>query len=92
MACPSPENTLLSEPEMDPLENLLIEHPSMSVYKIKCGSGKAEEEERGSDEDEEQTARLQTFSVFTDMHTKQTELLLNRKHYFSELNFSRSWT
>lgn len=60
-SCPSPENTLLSEPEMDPLENLLIEHPSMSVYQIKCGISKTEEEEQGSEDDEEQTARSQTF-------------------------------
>lgn len=52
-----PENTLLSVPETDPLENLLIEHPSMSVYQIKCGLSRAEEEEQGSEEDEEETAR-----------------------------------
>lgn len=68
---------MLSEPEVDPLENLLIEHPSMSVYQIKCGIGKTAEEEQGSEEDEEQAARLQTFFVFTNLHTKQTQLLLN---------------
>uniref|UniRef100_A0A3Q3X567 Uncharacterized protein n=1 Tax=Mola mola TaxID=94237 RepID=A0A3Q3X567_MOLML len=41
----------LSAPEVDPLENLLIEHPSMSFYQM---SG-AEEEELGSIEDEKDT-------------------------------------
>lgn len=60
-ACPLSENTLLSVPETDPLENLLIEHPSMSVYQIKCGLSRAEEEEQGSEEDEEETVRSETF-------------------------------
>ncbi|XP_026234396.1 tumor protein p53-inducible nuclear protein 2 [Anabas testudineus] len=45
-----PENGLLSAPEADPLENLLIEHPSMSVYQMRSG---AEEEDLGDEEDEE---------------------------------------
>ncbi|CAK6962000.1 tumor protein p53-inducible nuclear protein 2 [Scomber scombrus] len=57
-----PENVPLSAPEADPLENLLIEHPSMSVYQIRrrmSGEEEAEEEEEegGSDEDEEDSAR-----------------------------------
>ncbi|XP_039983823.1 si:ch211-260e23.9 [Xiphias gladius] len=53
-----PENGPLSAPEVDPLENLLIEHPSMSVYQMRCGmSGEEEEEEQGFDEDEEDTSR-----------------------------------
>ncbi|TKS70385.1 hypothetical protein D9C73_004454 [Collichthys lucidus] len=32
-----PENGPLSAPQVDPLENLLIEHPSMSVYQMRCG-------------------------------------------------------
>ncbi|XP_076589571.1 tumor protein p53-inducible nuclear protein 2 [Chaetodon auriga] len=54
-----PENQLLSAPEVDPLENLLIEHPSMSVYQMRCRASGAEEEEEeeGSDEDEEDTTR-----------------------------------
>ncbi|XP_032366825.1 tumor protein p53-inducible nuclear protein 2 [Etheostoma spectabile] len=47
---------LLSAPEEDPLENLLIEHPSMSVYQMRCRMS-GEEEELGSDEDEEDTSR-----------------------------------
>ncbi|XP_040900508.1 si:ch211-260e23.9 [Toxotes jaculatrix] len=54
-----PESGPLSAPEVDPLENLLIEHPSMSVYQMKCRMGGAEEEEEelGFDEDEEDTSR-----------------------------------
>ncbi|AWP02039.1 putative tumor protein p53-inducible nuclear protein 2-like [Scophthalmus maximus] len=53
-----PEIGQLSAPEVDPLENLLIEHPSMSVYQMRCRtSGAEEEEEQGSDEDEEDTSR-----------------------------------
>ncbi|XP_038556597.1 si:ch211-260e23.9 [Micropterus salmoides] len=57
-----PENGPLSAPEVDPLENLLIEHPSMSVYQMRCRMSPAEEEEEeeeelGSDEDEEDTSR-----------------------------------
>lgn len=56
-----PENGPLSAPEVDPLENLLIEHPSMSVYQIRRRmSGEEEgeeEEEEGSDEDEEDSSR-----------------------------------
>lgn len=52
-----PENGPLSAPEVDPLENLLIEHPSMSVYQMRCRMDGEEEEELGSDEDEEDTSR-----------------------------------
>ncbi|KAM4602410.1 tumor protein p53-inducible nuclear protein 2 [Polymixia lowei] len=50
-----PENIPLSVPEVDPLENLLIEHPSMSVYQMRCRvTGEEEEEEElASDEDED---------------------------------------
>lgn len=54
------DNVPLSVPEVDPLENLLIEHPSMSVYQMGCRmSGEMEEgeEELGSDEDEEDSPR-----------------------------------
>ena len=44
----------LSAPLVDPLENLLIEHPSMSVYQRRCET--AEEEDLASDE-EDDTAR-----------------------------------
>lgn len=59
---------------MDPLENLLIEHPSMSVYQMRCRMSPAEEEEEeeeelGSDEDEEDTSRL--LSIYTlKTHTR----------------------
>ncbi|XP_054467779.1 tumor protein p53-inducible nuclear protein 2 [Anoplopoma fimbria] len=43
----------LTTSEVDPLENLLIEHPSMSVYQMRCMTGGVEEE-LGSDEDEEE--------------------------------------
>nr|XP_046250953.1 tumor protein p53-inducible nuclear protein 1 isoform X2 [Scatophagus argus] len=53
-----PENGPLTVPEADPLENLLIEHPSMSIYQMRCRmSGAEEEEEPASDEDEEDTSR-----------------------------------
>ncbi|KAJ0056712.1 hypothetical protein NL108_012227, partial [Boleophthalmus pectinirostris] len=44
----------LSVPEVDPLENLLIEHPSMSVYQIRHRVSGAEEEEAASSEEEEE--------------------------------------
>ncbi|TMS13418.1 tumor protein p53-inducible nuclear protein 2 [Larimichthys crocea] len=55
-----PENGPLSAPQVDPLENLLIEHPSMSVYQMRCGMSGVEEEEEdelGSDEDEVDISR-----------------------------------
>ncbi|XP_022599205.1 tumor protein p53-inducible nuclear protein 2-like [Seriola dumerili] len=55
-----PDNGPLSAPEVDPLENLLIEHPSMSVYQMRCrmsGAEEEEEEELSFDEDEEDTSR-----------------------------------
>ncbi|XP_036952202.1 si:ch211-260e23.9 isoform X2 [Acanthopagrus latus] len=53
-----PESGPLSAPDVDPLENLLIEHPSMSVYQIRRRmSGVEEDEELGSDEDEEDNSR-----------------------------------
>ncbi|XP_041641531.1 si:ch211-260e23.9 [Cheilinus undulatus] len=52
-----PETRLLSAPEADPLENLLIEHPSMSVYQMRRRVSGAEEEEEGSDGDEEESSR-----------------------------------
>ncbi|XP_034536072.1 tumor protein p53-inducible nuclear protein 2 [Notolabrus celidotus] len=51
-----PETSALSAPEADPLENLLIEHPSMSVYQMRSRMSGAEEEE-GSDGDEEDNSR-----------------------------------
>ncbi|XP_076003027.1 tumor protein p53-inducible nuclear protein 2 [Genypterus blacodes] len=54
-----PESRHLSVPEVDPLENLLIEHPSMSVYQMRDGEMEEEEEEEevGSDEDEDDSPR-----------------------------------
>ncbi|XP_047435709.1 tumor protein p53-inducible nuclear protein 2 [Mugil cephalus] len=52
-----PDNEALSVPDVDPLENLLIEHPSMSVYQMRCRMSGAEDEELVSDEDEEDTSR-----------------------------------
>ncbi|KAM6950274.1 tumor protein p53-inducible nuclear protein 2 [Lycodopsis pacificus] len=53
-----PENGLLTASEVDPLENLLIEHPSMSIYQMRCGAGGAEEElDSEEDEEEQDTAR-----------------------------------
>ncbi|XP_020783162.1 tumor protein p53-inducible nuclear protein 1 isoform X2 [Boleophthalmus pectinirostris] len=49
-----PEDGQLSVPEVDPLENLLIEHPSMSVYQIRHRVSGAEEEEAASSEEEEE--------------------------------------
>lgn len=51
------ENGPLSAPDVDPLENLLIEHPSMSVYQMRCRMGASEEELAVSDEDDEETSR-----------------------------------
>lgn len=62
------ESELLSAPVVDPLENLLIEHPSMSVYQMRCRMGGAEEEELGSEEDEEDTTRLLPIST-SSSHT-----------------------
>ncbi|XP_062326639.1 tumor protein p53-inducible nuclear protein 2 isoform X1 [Osmerus eperlanus] len=45
------ENVPLEQPEVDPLENMLIEHPSMSVYQMR--SKITEDELLESDEDEE---------------------------------------
>jgi len=49
------ENRPLSVGEAGPLENLLIEHPSMSVYQMRCGvtGEEDDEEELGSDEEED---------------------------------------
>ncbi|XP_029354483.1 tumor protein p53-inducible nuclear protein 2 [Echeneis naucrates] len=54
-----PENGPLSTPEVGPLENLLIEHPSMSVYQVthRMTGAEEEEEELSFDEDEEDTSR-----------------------------------
>lgn len=53
-----PENGPLSVPDVDPLENLLIEHPSMSVYQMRCKmSGVEEEEELSSDDEQEDIHR-----------------------------------
>uniref|UniRef100_A0A8C6SU80 Tumor protein p53-inducible nuclear protein 2 n=1 Tax=Neogobius melanostomus TaxID=47308 RepID=A0A8C6SU80_9GOBI len=53
-----PESGQLAVPEVDPLENLLIEHPSMSVYQIRHRDGGAEEEEEGNlEEDDDDSPR-----------------------------------
>lgn len=50
------EGNTLPLPEVDPLENLLIEHPSMSVYQQRCQ--RSEDDDLGSDEEEaEDSAR-----------------------------------
>lgn len=48
------ENRSVHCVEEDPLENLLIEHPSMSVYQMRRGRTEGEE---ASDEDEEDSPR-----------------------------------
>lgn len=48
------ENEALSAPEADPLENLLIEHPSMSVYQMRRRMSAAEEGELGDQEEGEE--------------------------------------
>lgn len=52
-----PANGQLTVPEVDPLENLLIEHPSMSVYQIRRRVSGAEEEEEGSSGEEDDVPR-----------------------------------
>lgn len=61
---------------MDPLENLLIEHPSMSVYQMRSRmSGEEEEEEElNSDEDEEDTSRLLSIYILKFTHTSVVDL------------------
>lgn len=77
---PHTEDRPLSAPDVGPLENLLIEHPSMSVYQMRCGG----EEELGSDE--EDTSRLR--SVTHLFHT--TSLALT--HLWSQRELLRfSW-
>ncbi len=66
------ENGALSAPELDPLENLLIEHPSMSVYQMRRRMSGAEEEELGSDEDEEDTTRLVSIYTLKLTHTHRS--------------------
>uniref|UniRef100_W5K5V2 Si:ch211-260e23.9 n=1 Tax=Astyanax mexicanus TaxID=7994 RepID=W5K5V2_ASTMX len=51
------ENRSVDRVREDPLENLLIEHPSMSVYQMCRGRTEGEEEEEASDEDEEDSSR-----------------------------------
>ncbi|XP_068433653.1 tumor protein p53-inducible nuclear protein 1 [Clinocottus analis] len=51
------ESGTLTASEVDPLENLLIEHPSMSVYQMRCGAAGAEEELGSDEEEEEETSR-----------------------------------
>ncbi|CAN9506888.1 unnamed protein product [Ophioblennius macclurei] len=52
------EDGPLSAPVVGPLENLLIEHPSMSVYQMRCRMGEAEKEEPSAEEeDDEDTSR-----------------------------------
>ncbi|KAJ8340130.1 hypothetical protein SKAU_G00347630 [Synaphobranchus kaupii] len=46
------DGNALAPPEVDPLENLLIEHPSMSVYQLRCQ--RSEDDDLGSDEEEEE--------------------------------------
>ncbi|XP_061101094.1 tumor protein p53-inducible nuclear protein 2 [Conger conger] len=46
------EGNAVSLPEVDPLENLLIEHPSMSVYQLTHQRG--EDDDLGSDQEEEE--------------------------------------
>lgn len=51
------ENLALSDPGVDPLENLLIEHPSMSVYQNRTQLNEEEEEEE-QEHNEEVSLRL----------------------------------
>lgn len=49
------ENLCLTPPEVHRLENLLIEHPSMSVYQMR--GQMSDKEDLGSDEDVEDSPR-----------------------------------
>lgn len=56
------DNGLQSALEADPLENLLIEHPSMSVYQMRCRRSRVEEEELlGDEEDREEEENSSRF-------------------------------
>lgn len=45
------ENGSLTVPDTDPLERMLIEHPSMSLYQRTCATNEEEEEVPGADGD-----------------------------------------
>ncbi|CAJ1048575.1 si:ch211-260e23.9 [Xyrichtys novacula] len=62
-----PETQELAVPEVGPLENLLIEHPSMSVYQMRRRMSGAEEE-GGSDGDEEDTSSPTTVRRHVSWH------------------------
>ncbi|XP_066569783.1 tumor protein p53-inducible nuclear protein 2 [Amia ocellicauda] len=50
------EKDPLEQPEINPLENLLIEHPSMSVYNLRDWG--SDEEDLNSEEEDEDSSRL----------------------------------
>lgn len=43
------ESGSLPVPDMDPLEQMLMEYPSMSVYHLKCAMNKDDDEEEDED-------------------------------------------
>lgn len=52
------ETGSLSVPDMDPFEQMLIEHPSMSVYQMRCALNEEEEEEEVPNTDGDTVSRL----------------------------------
>lgn len=55
------ENGSITVPDPDPLEQMLIEHPSMSVYQRRCGVTEEEEEEEEPLDTDEDLCRLRSF-------------------------------
>lgn len=68
-------NGLLSAPEADPLENLLIEHPSMSVYQMRRRRSEVEEEEEDTEEEDNSPRFFQMYMLdlkpLTNSHHSQ---------------------
>lgn len=60
------ENGSSTVPDPDPLEQMLIEHPSMSVYQRRCGVNEEEEEEEERLDTDEDLCRLLLRSLKTN--------------------------
>lgn len=59
------ETGSLTVPDIDPLEQMLIEHPSMSVYQMRCAMNEEEDdEEEGPQNSDEDISRLLDRRVF----------------------------
>ncbi|KAG9334821.1 hypothetical protein JZ751_006451 [Albula glossodonta] len=82
------EGQALAPPEVDPLENLLIEHPSMSVYQLRCQ--RSQEDVRSDEEEDEDSPRPVTVRCPVPWRATAWGRILDRDNHIHTVQRARA--